>query len=102
MADIKAGMIVSMKTTGDDMFVLSVGAPQGFHTMAGMLSGVLVKVRRPILLEHGEIQYKIEDYLLDELETKEEGIVRKAAELEALKAQFKKSTPVTPLSTISN
>jgi hypothetical protein len=93
MTEIKPGMVVAMKTTGDEMMVLSVGKPDGLHILAGYLSGVLAYVRRPIITEKGTIEYKLESFLVDELETKEEGLLRKAEELETLKAQFNKTRP---------
>src|SRR6266567_9285422 len=86
MAEIKPGMIASMKVTGDEVFVLSIEPIQNFHHLAGVLSGVLAQVRRPVISEKGCINYTIEHYLVDELETKEEFESRKVQELEALKA----------------
>jgi hypothetical protein len=88
-AEIKAGQIAYLRITDEPVFVLSVKPLDGYHAMAGTLSGVQAKVRRPNVNEHGSIIHQTEDFFVDELETKEDAELRKMSELETMKAQFK-------------
>jgi hypothetical protein len=89
MAEIKAGQVAYLKITDEPVFVLSVKPLEGYHAMAGTLSGVQAKVRRPNVNEHGSIVHQVEDFFVDELETEEDADIRKSSKLEAMKAQFK-------------
>lgn len=86
---LKPGTIAHLKVTDEPVFILSVKPITEYHALAGTLSGVIAKVRRPNVDEHGRILHSIEEFLVDELETEEDAEVRKAAKLEQLKAQFK-------------
>lgn len=90
MSELKAGMIACIKTTAEPVYVLDIKPlTGGYHVLAGILSGVMAKVRRPMLNENGAVTHVIEDFFVEELETKEENAVRSVQEMEALKAQFK-------------
>jgi|HubBroStandDraft_2_1064218.scaffolds.fasta_scaffold1959994_1 hypothetical protein len=87
-AEIKAGQIAFIKITDEPVFVLSVKLLDGYHALAGTLSGVQATVRRPNVDEHGRITHSQEQFFVDELETKEDAELRKAGEIATLKAQF--------------
>jgi hypothetical protein len=86
---IKPGMIAYIRLTDEPTFILSIKPLDGYHAMAGILSGVVAKVRRPNVDEHGRITHSIEEFFIEELETEEDADIRKASKLEQLKAQFK-------------
>jgi hypothetical protein len=89
LAEIKPGQIAYVKITDEPVFILSVKPLEGYHVLAGVLSGVEATVRRPNVNEHGQIVHQIEKFFVDELETEEDADLRKASKLESLKAQFK-------------
>jgi hypothetical protein len=89
MAEIKAGQIAYIKITDEPAYVLDIKPLSGYHVMAGVLSGVVAKVRRPNVDEHGRITHSVEEFFVEELETEEDADIRKASKLEAIKAQFK-------------
>lgn len=88
ISDLKPGMIAHLKTTDEPVFVLDIKPLSGPHVLSGMLSGVQAYVRRPTLDEHGKVEHKLEYFLIDELESKEEASARKVRDMETLKAQF--------------
>jgi hypothetical protein len=92
---IKAGQVANIKITDEPVFILSVKPLDSYHAMAGTLSGVLAKVRRPNVDEHGRITHSVEEFFIEELETEEDAELRKAGKLEALKAQFKAERAAT-------
>lgn len=89
--DIKPGMIAQLKITAEPCFVLQVKPMEGYHTLSGVLSGVMAKVRRPDVGEHGSITHRVEEFFIDELETKEDASIRSVQEMETLKAQLNAS-----------
>lgn len=88
MSELKPGMIAHLRTTGEPVFILSIRPTEGFHVLSGVLSGVIAKVRRPTFGDHNQVVHHTEDFLIDELETKEESALRQVREMEGLKASF--------------
>lgn len=88
MTDIKPGMIAYLKTTEEPCFVLDVKPLDRIHTLVGCLSGVGVTVRRPVMDDKGGVGHKVDTFLIEELESKEDASVRKVNEMQQLKAQF--------------
>jgi hypothetical protein len=91
MTEIKAGQIAYVKTTEDPLMVLQIRPVAGYNTAGAQLSGVEVLGRRPLISEKGNVTYELATFFIEELETKEDQVLRKASELEELKAKFQSS-----------
>lgn len=81
---IKPGDVVTVKTTDEPVFVLELKNEEPAHEG---FSGVVVLVKRPLLTQNG-VDYKVHEFLLEELTTSEERLAKKAEELEDIKRQF--------------
>lgn len=89
MSEIKPGTIANIKISDEPVYVLAIQPLTGFHQLQGILSGVLAKVRRPNVDEKGSITHKVEEFFIEELESREDAAIRKVTEIDQLKAEIK-------------
>lgn len=90
MSEIKPGTIAYLKATDEPCFVLAIQqVPDSNFTFRGLLGGVTAKVRRPNISDKGSITHGIEDFFLEELETKSDASLRKLNEINELQSTIK-------------
>jgi len=83
---MKPGTVVTMKTTDEPCLVLGVSDEgQDYHYPA--LSGTVVTVRRPKLTQEG-VQYIIDTFYAEELQTVEDRQNKRLQEMESLKGSL--------------
>jgi len=80
MTAIRAGDIVYIKTTGEEVWVLRIHEDNSMFPPHAGLEPYVATVRRPILTREG-VQHKWEDFLVDELETAAERSERESSRL---------------------
>lgn len=95
-------MLACVKTTDEPVFILSIKAIDSIHALAGVLSGVVAKVRRPTLDEKGAVTHKVEDFFVEELETREDNAMRKVEEINALQGKFAKGKSIPDAPVLAN
>lgn len=90
MSEIKPGTIAYLKATDEPCFILSIQpVPESNFGLRGLLGGVTAKVRRPNISDKGSITHGIEDFFLEELETKSDASLRKLNEINELQSTIK-------------
>ena len=88
---IEVGQVVYVKTTDEPVFVVAIDAKSDrLPTLVdtGKFSGTMVAVRRPVLTESG-IEHRFDDFLIEELESRQDKEQRVFNEMEGIRAQFK-------------
>ena len=90
MSEIKVGEVVTIKTTGEQVFVLSIDEVGTEPT--GVLSGTTAEVRVPVLTREG-IKHVIETFLVEELESEEARLEREANMHANMAKQFETLQP---------
>jgi hypothetical protein len=85
MSDIKVGQVATLKTSDEPVFVLDIEECEA--TTNPKLSGVEVKVRRPVGGQDG-VRHVVETFHLEELESLDAKHTRQIAEMEEVRARL--------------